>query len=200
MYAISSIKTIFIIPIFLIFSFGFFAKDKIYILPLEEQKEDIIMYLKDNLSKIFSLDIEVLESKRIPLSSYNPKRKQYNSTLILKELLKNGLKGYTLVVCDVDLYTEGLNFVFGEASFLNKICIISLTRLREEYYGLIKNDNLFLERALKEAVHELGHVFGLRHCANPKCVMYFSNSITDTDIKTFNFCALCKEKLKNVNR
>jgi len=194
----SFIKTIFIIFISLIFSMEVFAKDKIYILPLVKQ-EDVIVYLKNNLSKIFSLEVEVLENIEIPLYSYNPRRKQYNSTLVLKELLKDKFKGYTLAICDVDLYAEGLNFVFGEASFLNKICIISLTRLRQEYYGLPKNNNLFLERTLKEAVHELGHLFGLGHCSNPKCVMYFSNSILDTDKKDFNFCILCKKKLKNVN-
>jgi len=196
----SFIKTIFVVFISLIFSMEVFAKDKIYILPLGKQEKKVIVYLKNNLSKIFSLEVEVLENREIPLYSYNPRRKQYNSTLILKELLKDKFKGYTLAICDVDLYAEGLNFVFGEANFLNKICIISLTRLRQEYYGLTKDDNLFLERALKEAVHELGHTFGLSHCLNPKCVMYFSNSILDTDKKTFNFCSICKEKLKDVNR
>ncbi|TLX91314.1 MAG: hypothetical protein E6K97_02920 [Thaumarchaeota archaeon] len=36
---------------------------------------------------------------------------------------------------------------------------------------------------VKECVHELGHIFGFVHCPNIECVMYFSNSLSDTDIK-----------------
>lgn len=55
--------------------------------------------------------------------------------------------------------------------------------------------NLFHERALKEAVHELGHFYGFVHCVNPKCVMHFSNSLQDTDYKDSHFCPECTNKL-----
>ena len=193
-------RIIFTISAFLFLSLEVCAQEKIYILPLGEIDEEVIQNLKNKLPEVFSLEVEVYNPKKIPLSSFNPKRRQYHSSLILEELSKDKLKGYTLAVCDVDLYVEGLNFVFGEANPFNKICIISLTRLKQEYYGLPKDNNLFLLRSLKEAVHELGHVFGISHCANPKCVMHFSNSLLDTDRKDFNFCNLCKRKIKNVHR
>ena len=64
-----------------------------------------------------------------------------------------------------------------------------------------ENDKIFYGRIIKESVHELGHVFGLRHCENRKCVMHFSNSIEDTDIKTHVFCKNCKNilRIKNIN-
>jgi archaemetzincin len=98
-------------------------------------------------------------------------------------------------VVDVDIFAPGLNFVFGEADITGKKAIISLQRLRQEFYSLPKNEELFHERVLKEAVHELGHTYGLKHCPNPACVMHFSNSLHDTDLKNYNFCPACKAQL-----
>ena len=62
---------------------------------------------------------------------------------------------------DADICAPGLNFVFGEADIARKRALISLQRLRQEFYGLPRDENLFRERALKEAVHELGHIMDL---------------------------------------
>jgi archaemetzincin len=49
-------------------------------------------------------------------------------------------------------------------------------------------------RALKEAVHELGHTLGLVHCPEAGCVMHFSNTLADTDCKSHRLCAMCERK------
>jgi len=99
-----------------------------------------------------------------------------------------------LGIVDHDLFVPELNFVFGEAS--PKAVVISLTRLRQTFYHLPENQNLFHQRVLTEAVHELGHTYGLGHCGNPRCVMFFSNSLMDTDRKGSGFCPSCKNKLQ----
>jgi len=101
-----------------------------------------------------------------------------------------------LGIVDVDLYMPELNFVFGEADVTHGVSVISLVRLRQEYYGLPKNEKLFLERALKEAVHKLVHTYRLGHCGDTGCIMHFSNSLRDTDIKGPDFCPRCKLKLR----
>lgn len=101
-----------------------------------------------------------------------------------------------LLIADVDLYAEGLNFVFGEAEIEGSLAIISLVRLRESFYGRSEKRDLFESRVKKEAVHELGHVFGLKHCSSPQCVMFFSNSLSDTDRKGWAFCPRCQLLLK----
>lgn len=100
-----------------------------------------------------------------------------------------------LVLCNFDAYSNGLNFVFGQAHMNGKVAAVYLPRLRQEFYGLEENENLFLQRVLKEAVHEIGHAFGLGHCPISRCVMHFSNSISDTDAKAKDFCQACRIKI-----
>jgi archaemetzincin len=73
--------------------------------------------------------------------------------------------------------------------------IVSLRRLYPEFYGYAENQALFIQRAAKESIHELGHTFGLRHCPDPVCVMCFSNNIDDTDSKSARFCLQCARQL-----
>jgi archaemetzincin len=99
-------------------------------------------------------------------------------------------------MCNRDAYSENLNFVFGEASSLGgQVAAIYLARLRPEFYNHISDQQIFNDRIVKEAIHELGHTFGLIHCNNKKCVMHFSNSLYDTDFKNKSFCENCKNKL-----
>jgi archaemetzincin len=98
-----------------------------------------------------------------------------------------------LGIIDHDLYLPQLNFVFGIAS--ERASVISITRLRQEFYGLVQNRTLFYQRVVTEAVHELGHTYGLAHCRNSDCVMFFSNTLADTDRKGPNFCPKCKVEL-----
>ncbi|MGA7369045.1 MAG: hypothetical protein WBX01_07945 [Nitrososphaeraceae archaeon] len=39
------------------------------------------------------------------------------------------------------------------------VCAVYLSRLRQEFYGLVPDIDLFQQRMIKEAVHELGHAF-----------------------------------------
>jgi archaemetzincin len=131
-----------------------------------------------------------------PDYALNEERNQYLSTAIVRTIMKQ--KEFSpyeriLGIVDHDLYVPELNFVFGEAS--RKVAVISLIRLRQEFYGLPEDKNLFHKRVLTEAVHELGHTYGLNHCTNPRCVMFFSNSLLDTDRKGSNFCPSCQNKL-----
>lgn len=99
-----------------------------------------------------------------------------------------------LFILDVDAYSDGLNYVLGEAYPKGGLGIIYLPRIRQEFYGLEPDNKLFFERMVKESVHELGHVFGFSHCKNLRCVMHFSNTLNDTDNKMRSFCGTCRMK------
>lgn len=151
-----------------------------------------------NLPVYFNLNVKKLEPMEIPRISFNRKRGQFNSSIILEYIarLKHDDCNFILAITDADLYADGLNFVFGEANPGRGVCIISTFRLRPEFYGRSSDFKIYTKRILTEAVHELGHLLNLKHCTNPACVMFFSNSIIDTDRKNFLFCDKCKEKAK----
>jgi len=168
--------------------------EKLNIIPIGKIDQKILDYLKVELERKFGLKVEIAESMESPDYAYNPKRRQYLAEAILERIIKIS-DGINLGMVDVDLYTPDLNFVFGTAFPLGKSAVISLARLRQEFYGLPKNEILFKERVIKEAIHELGHVFGLNHCRDPECVMHFSNTILDTDKKSSSFCSNCQRIL-----
>jgi predicted Zn-dependent protease len=95
-----------------------------------------------------------------------------------------------------DLYVPELNFLFVLANRDGTRALIALLRLREIFWGRREDNALFLARAVKEAVHELGHTYGLLHCRDRRCVMAFSNSLADTDYKGQEFCPTCRKKIQ----
>lgn len=168
----------------------------LFIVQLGSVRKEIIVFLRSGVPERFDIDVTIAGAVPIPEGAYNPERGQYNSTRIL-EMLKEMKEDdeRILGIIDVDLYVPGLNFNFGEADIEGGACIISLTRLRQEFYGLPGDERLLLERTLKEAIHEIGHTYGIGHCRDPRCVMHFSNSLADTDIKGPDFCHRCKGML-----
>jgi archaemetzincin len=94
------------------------------------------------------------------------------------------------------MFIHGQNYVFGAAEKGGRICAVSLYRLDQRFYGRPASYERFKERAVKEAIHELGHCYGLDHCKNKKCVMVFSNDIISVDTKGKFFCEGCREKLR----
>jgi archaemetzincin len=168
----------------------------IVLVPVGEVDGKVLEGLTDDLHRTFGRKVSIGKGMPQPDDAYNKKRNQYLSTTILKTLMaEKDYRAYEKVlgVVDQDLYVPDLNFVFGEAG--RKVAVISLTRLRQEFYHLPQDQNLFYQRVLTEAVHELGHTYGLGHCPNPRCVMFFSNSLTDTDRKGAAFCLECRRKL-----
>lgn len=160
-----------------------------------EVDQKVLQTLKEDLNKVFGKQIWV--GKRMPEAHYafNKKRNQYLSTMILNGLMNEYASFEKILgIVDHDLYVPDLNFVFGEAG--RRAAVISITRLRQEFYNLPQDQRLFQKRVLTEAVHELGHTYGLGHCGNPGCVMFFSNSLVDTDRKGSEFCSKCKENLR----
>ena len=168
---------------------------KIKLKPLGNIPDKVTEELKERVAGVFHCPVEIKPGFTELSQAYNPERKQYLSSKLLACLGKSEENERVVGIADVDLYVPRLNFVFGEADMNSGTAIVSLCRLRQEYYGLPADENLFLERATKEVVHELGHTFGLEHCPNSKCVMHFSNSLADTDIKEAHFCLRCRPEL-----
>ncbi len=99
-----------------------------------------------------------------------------------------------LGITDFDLYKTSHQFIFGSSSPAQRCAVVSIHRLRSEYYGEPSDENALFQRLLKESVHEIGHTLGLKHCYNARCAMYYSNSIFDTDNKYSQFCDACNKR------
>jgi archaemetzincin len=169
----------------------------ILLVPFGSIDQGIVETVKDHLGRVFRTNVLVGKELPEPTYAFNGERKQYLSSAILRwmdrqEKYRSHHK--VLGVVDLDLYIPELNFVFGQAG--ERVAIFSLARLRQAFYGLPEDKRLFHKRALTEAMHELCHSHGLGHCGNPECVMFFSNSIRDTDRKGTDFCPRCRDELE----
>lgn len=171
---------------------------KILIQPLGIVEENIVETVRNFLNDVFKLNVEIsAKNMSIPNSFYNARRKQYDSDGVIEWLRGelNFKNGFVIGLADVDAYVKGLNFIFGEAIPTLRTCIVYLARLKQSFYGLINNFEIFIERVKKEVLHEIGHLLYLQHCSNPRCVMRFSNSIYDTDFKKAMLCPKCNDQL-----
>jgi len=126
-------------------------------------------------------------------ASWNPERAQAWSTEVLS--LMNGepqpVGAVRIAFTELDLAVPILTFVFGEALLRGPAAVVSLHRLRNEFYGLPPDENLLIERALKETLHELGHTQGLRHCHDWRCVMSSAHAVERVDLRSAAFCPAC---------
>jgi archaemetzincin len=137
-----------------------------------------------------AVDVRIAARQPLPQEAFNARRQQYRAEDFL-EIARNEPGDRVLALTDGDLYAGNLNYVFGLAESLGKAAVISLCRLR-----IGAGAEELCRRAVKEAVHELGHMLGLSHCARRSCAMFFSNSLADTDRKETNCCERCQRKLE----
>lgn len=141
--------------------------------------------------------IRRLPGLELPEGSYDARRAQYQSVEIMKAVARSRPNDAVRIlgVTEVDLTIPMLTFVFGQAQLDGPVAVVSLCRLRQEFYGLPGEDGLLRERVVKEVLHELGHTFGLTHCANSTCAMSLATHINLVDKKEERYCADCGQQM-----
>ena len=166
----------------------------------------ILEIVKNELENL-NIKCRIMPKLSVPQEAFNHWRKQYNAEIVMNSLSRASEVKFidksipSLLITDVDLYYGGLNFVFGLEDPAKSCAIVSLTRLRPEFYDERPDRSVLEERVVKEVIHEIGHHLGLEHCSNPNCVMSFSPSVYDVDRKGKNFCENCRVKMmaKGIN-
>lgn len=171
---------------------------EIVIHPFGEIGGNIVETVRVAVGHRFGVNATLGAGIAVPVSAYSREREQYHSTALLDELtvLRRNDKRTRLGITAVDLFVPGLNFVFGEASIADRVAVFSIARLGSIRNGDPTSAVLFGRRSITEAVHELGHAFGLGHCTRQDCVMWFSNTLAETDRKGSKFCQRCARQLQ----
>jgi archaemetzincin len=167
---------------------------RIKIIPLGVVPKQILERVAEELKSTFRMVSEITQEEKLPKSAFNQFRNQYNSSQIL-DFLERHFEGRILGITNEDLYTEGLNFIFGQAKLKGRVAVVSIARLDPRFWNLPEDKNLLEKRAVKECIHEIGHTLGLEHCRTKGCVMTFSNTVGEVDKKTKYLCNMCKLQL-----
>jgi archaemetzincin len=160
----------------------------VLLVPYGPVEQEDLEFLMRALSER-GMKVLITTERKVPPAAFNGARRQYRGDLFLKAAREKAADR-VLAVTNCDLYASNLNFIFGLADAREKSAVISLFRLH-----MGADEETFHRRAVKEAVHELGHTWGLAHCQNPRCVMHFSNSLEDTDRKETEWCERCARKV-----
>jgi len=149
------------------------------------------------IRRVFQVPCEIVNGAVSPEFAFHPERRQYHSSEILARMQQTRVGPdcwRILGITAVDLYIPILTFVFGEAQLGGRCGVVSIHRLKQEFYGLPADGGLLRDRLLKEAVHELGHTLELTHCEDYGCVMAASHSVEWIDLKDPHFCEECHRK------
>ena len=164
--------------------------------PLDEA---LLAPVRDRVAGEFACEVTLRDAAARPVGTWDPKRRQHASREVLRWLVSqlDAVDGRLMGITDVDLFMPVLTFVFGEAQLEGRAAVISSARLVEP-----ADRALTTARLAREAVHELGHTFGLLHCdgadgtgrrARP-CVMSRSASVRAVDAKSPHLCAQCRAR------
>lgn len=154
---------------------------------------DLLDELAAALARTFGVSCHVRAEPFDAGFAFDSARNQYHATAILQRLAPLAPADARLLgVTALDLFVPVLTFVFGEAQLEGRCALVSLHRLREEFYGLPPGNDILHQRLAKEAVHELGHTFGLRHCRDWRCVMASAHGVERLDVKSADFCPVCR--------
>lgn len=171
----------------------------VHLLPVGTVEQSMLEHLRHSLPLCLPVKCEIVAAPLDPAAAYHAERQQFHSSEILQGMagLGSPRAWRLLAVADVDLYIPILKYVFGEAQIGGPCAVVSAYRLRQDFYGLERDEELLHSRLLKESVHELGHTLDLRHCQDYRCAMASAHAVEWIDLRESILCDSCRLELRN---
>jgi len=160
------------------------------------------------LGVYFQGSVRSVSGRALPTSALRPSQDasgQYDAAALLRALEGTcpADASACLAVTDQDLSLDGLHYLFGLGQARDRLGVMSTFRLGEDVRArstAIRRPARSvdrLRRALKLAVHEVGHQLGLAHCRHFRdCVMAGSSSLEASDRSHLMLCPLEHAKLQ----
>lgn len=173
------------------------AQKEILLVPLGKVLVDILEEIAVALRKTYKLHVRIGRSEEPDTVMYSDERRQFDAQRLLA--LIAGRKRDNLVavlgVVDADMFSGEKSFVFGVNAPERGAAVLALARLREEFYKKPGKRELFLRRAVTEAIFQVGQAQGLPACQQKKCVMLPVSSLWKLDEKGQTMCETCLRRL-----
>lgn len=150
------------------------------------------------LRSVYDAEVTIRPASELPAAAYDEGRGQYGAEAMIDLASRDGQGDKNIALTDVDLFYRRRNFVFGLAYLDGDGSVVSTHRLRTSPDGGVAGrsaQDVFADRVRKEVIHEVGHSLGLDHCDNSRCVMSFSPTVREVDVKEEHFCGSCSQEL-----
>lgn len=173
-----------------------------------ERHSPSIEMLRQYAAAFFQMEVRILLPVPIVPADFTSRTNRYTTRrqILTRDVLR-WLQGRLpedafclLGITMEDLYPDpSWNFVFGEASFRERVGVYSFARYDPAFYGRAQDGDyqkLLLRRSAKVLTHETAHMFGLAHCIYFKCVMNGSNHLQESDARPLHLCPVCLRKLQ----
>ncbi len=147
-----------------------------------------------HIQGMLHVEVDVLPPLAVPSTAFDHERLQYSASRLIRHLetVPLALCDKVVGVLDVDLFVPLFTYVLGEAQQGGKHALVSVCRLRTQGVNPPSLLSLLMERSSKVALHELGHLYNLHHCTDPRCIMHFAGSLQDLDETLLDYCTYCR--------
>jgi len=168
------------------------------VVPIGEVSAQVKREASTALRSVFDAEVTLHQSQALPDDAFDEARDQYLAEPFIELASRIGDGAKNVAITPADLFYRRRNYVFGLAYLDGKASVVSTYRLSTSSDGGFSersSGEIFAERVRKEVVHEVGHTLGLEHCDNHRCVMSFSPTVREVDVKDQHLCGSCQRTL-----
>jgi len=170
----------------------------ILISPVGDFSSELTEAIAGEIQRVFGFSCTIDAVLQDISFALDQNRNQHHSTMIIEQLAARAPARAirVIAIAQVDLFIPILTHVYGEAQLGGTACVVSTFRLNEGRSGMNISQK-YIGRVVKEAIHELGHTFNLRHCPEDSCIMHYCRNEEDVDRKSDELCRYCKVMLED---